>query len=128
VAKGEVAVGISFIFGFDGWKHNKYPVATTAPCEGTSYEIGGIALIKGSRNKAMGQKYYDFLMSPEAQALGAKAQSLQFPANKLTVLDPRIPRLDNVRLIKYDFEKYGKSAERKRLIDRWTREVEALPR
>ena len=26
------------------------------------------------------------------------------------------------------FEKYGKSAERKRLIDRWTKEVEALPR
>ena len=128
VAKGEVAVGISFIFGFDGWKHNKYPVQTTAPCEGTSYEIGGIALVKGARNKALGQKYYDFLMSPQGQALGAKANSLQFPAHKATPLDPRIPRLDNVRLIKYDFEKYGKSAERKRLIERWTKEVEALPR
>jgi iron(III) transport system substrate-binding protein len=43
-------------------------------------------------------------------------------------LDPRIPKLDDVRLVKYDFEKYGKAAERKRLVDRWTREVEALPR
>ena len=128
VAKGEVAVGISFIFGFDGWRHNKYPVATTAPCEGTSYEVGGIALIKGARNRAGAQRYYDYLMSPEGQALGAKSNSLQFPAHKGTVLDPRIPRLDDVRLIKYDFEKYGKAAERKRLIDRWTREVEALPR
>jgi len=33
-----------------------------------------------------------------------------------------------VKLIKYDFEKYGKAAERKRLIDRWTREVESQPR
>jgi iron(III) transport system substrate-binding protein len=128
VAKGEVAIGISFIFGFDLWTHNKFPVVSGAPCEGTSYEIGGIALIKGSRNKTAGQQYYDFLMSPQAQALGGKAGSLQFPAHKATVLDPRIPRLDNVRLIKYDFEKYGKAAERKRLIERWTKEVEALPR
>ncbi len=128
VAKGEVAVGVSFIFGFDLWKHNKYPVQSTAPCEGASYEIGGIALVRGARNKAMGQKYYDFLMSPAGQALGAKAGSLQFPAHKATVLDPRIPKLDNVRLIKYDFEKYGKAAERRRLIERWTKEVEALPR
>jgi iron(III) transport system substrate-binding protein len=36
--------------------------------------------------------------------------------------------LDNVRLVKYDFEKYGKAAERKRLLDRWQREVESLPK
>ena len=34
----------------------------------------------------------------------------------------------DVRLIKYDFQKYGQAAERKRLIDRWTREVESQPR
>lgn len=128
VAKGEVAVGISFIFGFDGWRHNKYPVATAAPCEGTSYEIGGIALIKGSRNKEAAIRYYDWLMSPEGQAIGAKANSLQVPANKTFKPDPRIPPIDNVRLIKYDFEKYGKAAERRRLLDRWQKEVESLPR
>ena len=50
------------------------------------------------------------------------------PANKTFKPDPRIPLLDDVRLIKYDFEKYGKAAERRRLLDRWTREVESLPR
>lgn len=44
---GEDAVGVSFIFGFDMWRHQKYPVQTIAPCEGASYEIGGIALVKG---------------------------------------------------------------------------------
>lgn len=34
----------------------------------------------------------------------------------------------DVKLMKYDFEKYGKAAERKRLIDRWTNEVESQPR
>ncbi len=128
VAKGEVAIGVSFLFGFEGWRQNKYPVKTAAPCEGTSYEVGGIALVKGARNKAAALRYYDWLMSPAGQAIGARADSLQVPANKSFKPDPRIPLLDNVRLIKYDFEKYGRAAERKRLIERWQREVESLPR
>jgi iron(III) transport system substrate-binding protein len=128
VAKGEVAVGISFIFGFDGWRHNGYPLATAAPCEGTSYEIGGIALVKGARNAEQARRYYDWLMSPAGQAIGGKANSLQVPANKTFKPDARIPLTDNVRLIKYDFEKYGKASERRRLLDRWTKEVESLPR
>ena len=44
---------------------------------------------------------------------------MQVPANKTFKLDPRIPAIDNMRLIKYDFEKYGKAAECRRLIDRW---------
>ena len=62
------------------------------------------------------------------QALGAKNGSLQSPANRSFKPDPRIPSMADVKLIKYDFEKYGKAAERKRLIERWTREVESLPR
>ncbi len=128
VAKGEVATGISFIFGFDGWRQNGYPVKSAAPCEGTSYEVGGIAMVKGQRNKDAAKRYYDWLMSPEGQNIGARANSLQVPANKTFKPDPKIPLIDNVRLIKYDFEKYGKAAERRRLLDRWTKEVEPLPR
>ena len=128
VAKGEVSVGITFMFLFEPWKLNKYPVKTAAPCEGTSYEVGGIALIKGARNKDAAIKYYDWLMSPAGQSTGATVGSLQVPANKTFKLDPRIPSMDNVRLINYDFEKYGKAAERRRLIERWTKEVESLPR
>ena len=127
VAKGEVTVGISFIFGFEGWRYNKYPIKTAAPCEGTSYEVGGIAMVKGQRNKEAAKKYYDWLMSPAGQSVGAKAGSLQVPANKTFKLDPRIPPLDNVNLIKYDFDKYGKAAERRRLLERWSKEIENLP-
>ncbi|MFO1245410.1 MAG: ABC transporter substrate-binding protein [Ramlibacter sp.] len=129
VAKGEVGIGISFIFGFDNERvTNKFPVQSAAPCEGTGYEIGGIALVKGARNKDAARRYYDWLMSPEGQQIGARANSLQVPANKTFKPDPRIPSMDNVRLVKYDFEKYGKSAERRRLVDRWTKEVESSPR
>ncbi|MRD48849.1 extracellular solute-binding protein [Caenimonas koreensis DSM 17982] len=129
VAKGEVAIGVSFIFGFENERiTNKFPVYSAAPCEGTSYEIGGIALIKGSRNREGARRYYDWLMSKEGQQIGARANSLQTPANKTFAPDPRIPKTDDVRLIKYDFEKYGRAAERKRLVDRWVREVESQPR
>jgi iron(III) transport system substrate-binding protein len=128
VAKGEVAIGVSFIFGFEKWRQDGFPVKAVAPCEGTGYEIGGIALVKGARNKANAQRYYDWLMSPAGQSIGAKAGSLQSPANKTFKPDPRIPSMAEVKLIKYDFEKYGSATERRRLIDRWTREVESLPR
>jgi iron(III) transport system substrate-binding protein len=128
VSKGEVTVGVTFVFLFESWKSKGFPVKTANPCEGTSYEIGGIALVKNSRNKAAAIKYYDFLMSPAGQSIASTVDSLQTPANKTTKLDPRTPSLDNVRLNRYDFEKYGKAAERKRLIDRWVREVESLPR
>lgn len=128
VAKGEVSIGVSFLFGFEPWRHQQYPVASAAPCEGTSYEIGGIALVRGSRNLELAKRYYDFLMSPAGQSLGGKSDSLQTPANKTFTPDARVPSNDGVRLIKYDFEKYGKASERKRLLDRWQREVESQPR
>ncbi len=129
VAKGEVGIGVSFIFGFENERQQGFTmVRAAAPCEGTSYEIGGIALVKGARNRDAALKYYDWLMSPAGQQIGARANSLQVPANKTFKPDPRIPGVDTVRLIKYDFEKYGKAAERRRLIERWQREVESLPR
>ena len=129
VAKGEVGIGVSFIFGFESERLQGFTqVKSAAPCEGTSYEIGGIALIRGARNKAAAIRYYDWLMSPAGQQLGARANSLQTPANRSFKADPRIPSMDTVRLIRYDFEKYGKAAERRRLIERWPREVEAAPR
>src|SRR6476469_3659099 len=82
VAKGEVTIGVTFNFGFEGWKARGYPVRTVDPCEGTSYEIGGIALVKGGRNRANALRYYDFLMSPAGQGLGGPVDSLQTPANK----------------------------------------------
>lgn len=130
ISKGEVGIGVSFIFGFENERINNgfTMVHSAAPCEGTSYEIGGIALVKGARNRDAARRYYDFLMSPAGQALGAKSGSLQVPANKSFKVDPKVPSIDNVRLIKYDFQKYGKASERKRLIEKWEKEVNSLPR
>jgi iron(III) transport system substrate-binding protein len=128
VARGEAGVGISFTFGFDEERFAGFPVASGAACEGAGYEVGGIALIKGGRNNADAKKYYDWLMSPVGQGTGAKANSLQNPANKTFKQDAKIPTMEGVKLVNYDFKKYGASAERKRIIEKWEKEVNSLPR
>jgi iron(III) transport system substrate-binding protein len=67
-------------------------------------------------------------MSPAGQSLGAKANSLQVPANKTFRPTRRSRPSTTCASLKYDFEKYGKAAERKRLIERWEKEVNSLPR
>lgn len=38
------------------------------------------------------------------------------------------PDLDTIKLIDYDFAKYGDPAERDRLVSRWTNEIFPQPR
>ena len=49
-------------------------------------------------------------------------------SNKDAVPSPLSPRLDQINLIDYDFNKYGSSAERKRLLKKWDDEVRSIPR
>ncbi len=80
VAQGEVGIGVSFIFGFESERQQGFTmVKSAAPCEGTSYEIGGIALVKGGKNREAAKRYYDWLMSPAGQSLGAKAAVAAVP-------------------------------------------------
>jgi iron(III) transport system substrate-binding protein len=53
---------------------------------------------------------------------------LQTPSNRAAPLPPNAPDLSKIRLIEYDFAKYGQAAERRRLIARWDRDIGALPR
>ena len=39
-----------------------------------------------------------------------------------------VPDFRKIKFIDYDYAKYGSSAERRRLISRWEKEINALPR
>ena len=41
---------------------------------------------------------------------------------------PQAPKLSEIKLINYDFAKYGSSAERKRLLAKWDAEVGNQPK
>jgi iron(III) transport system substrate-binding protein len=128
VARGETAVSISFIHDAPQEKMQGFPVETTTPSEGTGAEIGSMSIIKGARNLEQAKKFYEWALTPQAQTFGAATRQYQLPSNKATPVDPNVPDFKKIRMINYDYAKYGASAERKRLIARWERDVNSLPR
>jgi iron(III) transport system substrate-binding protein len=127
-ARGETTVSISFVHDAPGEQMQGFPIATETPCEGTGAEIGSMSIVKGARNLDNAKKFYEWALTPAAQQLGVAAKQFQLPSNKAAPLDARIPDFRKIKFIQYDYAKYGKSSERKRLIDRWEREVNSLPR
>lgn len=128
VARGETTVSISFVHDAPAEQMQGFPVATATPCEGTGAEIGSMSLVKGARNLENAKKFYEWALTPAAQQFGAAARQFQLPSHTQAVVDARVPDFKKIKFIAYDYAKYGKTAERKRLIERWEREVNSLPR
>ena len=128
VARGETTVSISFVHDGPGEAMQGFPVATITPAEGTGAEIGSMSLIKGARNLDHAKKFYEWALTAAAQEMGAAARQYQVPSNKAAKVDPRVPDFKKIKFIDYDYAKYGASAERRRLISRWEKEVNSLPR
>ena len=128
MALGETTVGIAFMHDIVTMVVDKAPMKVVAPCEGTGYEIGSMSIIKGAKNMDNAKKFYDWALTADAQKLGAEAKSYQVPSNKSTPVPPQAPKLSDIKLINFDFAKYGSSAERKRLLSKWDNEVKNLPK
>ena len=94
-----------------------------SPCEGTGFEIGSMSIIAGARHPEEARRFYDWALTPDAQKIAGSNGSFQMPSNTATPVPPESPDVSHIKLINYDFEKYGSSAERGRLLARWTREV-----
>ena len=128
VARGEAIVSISFVHDAPGEQMQGFPIATNTPCEGTGAEVGSMSIIKGARNLENAKKFYEWALTPSAQQLGVAVKQFQLPSNKATPLDSNIPDFKKIKFIQYDYAKYGKTSERKRLIERWERDVNSMPR
>jgi iron(III) transport system substrate-binding protein len=126
VSHGENTISISFVHDVPGEVIQGFPVKSMTPCEGTGYEIGSMSIVKGARNLTNAKKFYDWALTASAQELGAAAKQFQLPSNKDAKIDPRVPDVKRIKMINYDFEKYGKAAERKRLLERWEKEVNSI--
>ncbi len=128
VARGETTVSISFVHDGPGEAMQGFPVATITPAEGTGAEIGSMSIIKGARNLPQARRFYEWALTASAQEMGAAAKQFQLPSNKAAKVDPRVPDFKKIKFINYDYAKYGASAERRRLIAKWEKEVNSLPR
>ncbi len=126
-ARGETTIGITFLHDVVTQIVNGFPIKSVAPCEGTGYEIGSQSIIKGARNLESAKKWVDWALSPEAQKLMPQAKAYQVPSNAGVAPPPEAPKIEQIKLIDYNFKLYGSSAERKRLLSKWDNEVKALP-
>jgi iron(III) transport system substrate-binding protein len=127
-ARGETAIGIVFLHDVGAEKAAGFNVVPVSPCEGTGYEIGSMSIVKGARNLDNAKKFYDWALTPDAQKILAANKSFQLPSNKATPQPPESPRFNDIKLIDYDLKKYGSSAERKRLLARWEKDVYGQPK
>ncbi|MEQ9326245.1 MAG: ABC transporter substrate-binding protein [Rhodospirillales bacterium] len=124
--RGENTVGIVFMHDAVAQAVAGFPIKVVAPCEGTGYEIGSMSIIKGARNMEEAKKFYDWALTAEAQTLALQVNAFQVPSNKGAKTSPKAPNLADIKLIDYDFKKYGSSDERKRLLKKWDDEVKSL--
>ena len=126
VSRGETALGSTVLHGVINEIVRGFPVEPVLPCEGVGYEIGSTAIIKGARNLDAAKRFVDFALSAEGQRIGLDVKEYAIPTNRSVVLPPQVPKLADIKVIDYDFAKYGSSTERRRLLDRWEKEINAL--
>ena len=123
VAKGESALSVSFLHNASQEAEAGHPARHAAPCEGTGYSVGAMSLVKGGPNPEPARRFYEWALSVSGQKVAATSRSYQFPSNKATPIPEGAPSLVGVKLIAYDLAKYGASAERRRLLARWEKEI-----
>ena len=123
-ARGETAIGIGFLHDYSLEKEQGAPLELISPCEGTGYEIGGVSILKGARNIDNAKLFVDWVLSKEAQELAwKKGKSYQILTNTTAETSPLSLKLDDLKLIDYDMDKYGSTDTRKAMINKWVNEV-----
>ncbi len=125
VGLGEAAIGITF--SHDGLKpaFEGYPVALSFPKDGTGYEIGCTALIKGApaREQANAKRFIDWILSKRGQELFENSKSFRLPVNRLATPPKGAIDTDSLKVIPYKAIWAGEN--RKRLVDEFSKVVAA---
>ncbi|MEG0541461.1 MAG: ABC transporter substrate-binding protein [Angelakisella sp.] len=119
---GEAMVGIGFLHdGVKYFQEGYTDNVMVSPTDGSGYEIGATAIIKGAPDLEAAKMFTDFVLSPEGQEIGQTVGSLQF----LTHPDAKSPevleQLKGANLIEYDFKWAGEN--KKRLTEEWAKKT-----
>jgi len=127
-ARGETAIGITFMH--DTMKQIKkgFPLKIVAPCEGTGYEVGSMSIVKGARHLKEAKAWAEFSLRSDIQSQAESVKAYQVPSNSGAKTPAEAPDFAQLKLIDYDFAKYGSADVRKRLLQRWDNEIKPLAR
>ena len=120
--QGEVTVGLTFLH--DAIKYQEEgmkDLVLSAPAEGTGYEIGGVAIIKGGPDQEAAQKWIDWCLSKKGQELGQTVGSYQFLTNPEANPPKQAEPIKNTKLIDYNLDWAGKN--RSVLVEKWNNAI-----
>ena len=121
---GEATIAVVFSHDIFVSVERGLPVKLLFPEDGTGYEIGGMALLKGAQNVPEAKQWIEWALTPEAQEIGATAKAYQAPTNPKAKV-PK-PEFMQVKLIDYDFAFAGANEERIRT--RFLEEIAPAPK
>ncbi len=99
----ECGISIGYMHDAIAFKREGYDHITfTTPKEGTGYEIGAVAIIKGAPELDAAKQFIDWCLTPEAQELGQTVNALQFLTNPNADPPKEVLQLKDTVLIDQD--------------------------
>lgn len=125
--RGEVATAV--IFSHDCVKFNEEGMSSLVvsfPSEGTGYEIGGVAIIKGGTEQDAAKMYVDWVLTSKSQEIPPTVKSYQLPTNPDAKVSDKSVTLSEVKTVEYDFIKSGE--QKSALAERFDSEIAPAPK
>lgn len=117
VGLGEAAIGLTF--AHDALQYTtddkgNLPIVCAFPTEGTGYEVGATALVKGGIKGEEGaaRLFIDYVISKQGQDLFSTNNSFRTPVNTEAVVDSRIQPISELAIVDYDAIWAGENKER----------------
>ena len=104
VALGESAIALTFSHDALQLTPEGYHIELSFPTDGTGFEVGATAIIKGGKAEEMdnAKKFIDWMCSEEGQGCYAKNNSFRVPTNTKAPVADGLVTLDKVPVIAYD--------------------------
>jgi iron(III) transport system substrate-binding protein len=125
LAIGEIPIAIGYAHDHVRLKANGANIEINAFAEGAGFELASMSIIQGGKEPVQARQLYDWILSsPNAQRLFVDDWYLVLVRNG-AARHPLALTLDQIKTVDQDMAWDGDAANRKRLLDRWTAEIES---
>ena len=124
LAIGEIPIAIGYAHDHVRLKANGANIVINAPSEGAGYELASMSIVRGGKEPVQARQLYDWILSsPNAQKIFTEWYLVLVRNGAVT--HPLALTLDQIKTVSQDMAWGGDPANRSRLLDRWTTEIES---
>lgn len=124
VALGEAAIALTFSHDALKPANEGYPIEVVFPEDGTGYEVGAVAMIKGgiAEEQENAKLFIDWTLSQRGQECFIESKSNRLPINVKAKVSDGLVNLSDINVIDYDAVWSGEN--RTRLIEDFTAKID----